>query len=95
MNKDRIKGKAKDVAGRVERQTGEWTGDTETQVKGAAKQVEGKIQNALGKLKDTNKEVREHEEARRDQRTDSGLTEEDRDLDEEIEDTPRRPKHAA
>lgn len=89
MNKDRVKGKAKDIAGRVERQTGEWTGDTESQVKGAAKQAEGKVQNAFGKLKDTNKE------ARRDQRTDGALVEEDRDLDEEIEETPRRPKRAA
>ena len=28
MNKDEIKGKAKDVAGRAERQVGEWTGDS-------------------------------------------------------------------
>ena len=52
MNKDRVEGKAKDIAGRVERQVGEWTGDKEAQVKGAAKQVEGKVQNAWGKAKD-------------------------------------------
>lgn len=52
MNKDRAEGKVKDVAGRVERQVGEWTGDTEAQVKGAAKQAEGKVQNAFGKAKD-------------------------------------------
>jgi uncharacterized protein YjbJ (UPF0337 family) len=52
MNEDRTKGKVKDVAGRVERQVGEWTGDTETQVKGTAKQAEGKVQNAWGKAKD-------------------------------------------
>jgi len=52
MNDDRVKGKAKDIAGRVERQVGEWTGDTEAQVKGAAKQAEGKVQNAWGKAKD-------------------------------------------
>jgi uncharacterized protein YjbJ (UPF0337 family) len=52
MNKDRVEGKAKDVAGRVERQVGEWTGDKEAQVKGAAKQVEGKVQNAWGQAKD-------------------------------------------
>jgi uncharacterized protein YjbJ (UPF0337 family) len=55
MNKDRAEGKVKDVAGRVERQVGEWTGDTEAQVKGAAKQVEGKVQNAWGKAKDAMK----------------------------------------
>lgn len=52
MDKDRVEGKVKDIAGRAERQVGEWTGDKEAQVKGAAKQVEGKIQNAWGKAKD-------------------------------------------
>jgi uncharacterized protein YjbJ (UPF0337 family) len=55
MNKDRVKGKIKDAAGRIERQAGEWTGDTEAQVKGAMKQVEGKAQNAWGKAKDAAK----------------------------------------
>ncbi len=55
MNKDRIEGKAKDIAGRVERQVGEWTGDPEKQIKGAAKQVEGKLQNAVGKVEDAAK----------------------------------------
>ncbi len=52
MNNDEVKGKAKDIAGRVERQVGEWTGDKEAQVEGTAKQVEGKVQNAWGKAKD-------------------------------------------
>jgi uncharacterized protein YjbJ (UPF0337 family) len=55
MNKDRVEGKVKDVAGRAERQVGEWTDDKEAQVKGAAKQVEGKVQNAWGKAKDAGK----------------------------------------
>lgn len=59
MNKDRVEGKVKDVAGRVERQAGEWTGDSEAQVKGAAKQVVGKVQNAWGKAKDATKESAE------------------------------------
>ena len=52
MDKDRVEGKVKDVAGRTQRQVGEWTGDTESQAKGAAKQAEGKVQNAWGKAKD-------------------------------------------
>jgi uncharacterized protein YjbJ (UPF0337 family) len=52
MNNDQVKGKAKDIKGRVKRQVGEWTGDKEAQVKGAAQQVEGKVQNAWGKAKD-------------------------------------------
>jgi uncharacterized protein YjbJ (UPF0337 family) len=55
MDKDRVKGKVKDVAGRVERQVGEWTGDTEKQAHGAAKQAEGKVQNTWGKVKDAAK----------------------------------------
>jgi len=72
MNKDTVEGKAKDVAGRVQRQVGEWTGDTKDQAEGAAKQVEGKVQNAWGKAKDamkkpsTDETDAERDEARRD-----------------------------
>jgi uncharacterized protein YjbJ (UPF0337 family) len=52
MDKERIKGKAEDVAGRVQRQVGEWTGDEKAQAEGLAKQAEGKTRNAIGKLKD-------------------------------------------
>jgi uncharacterized protein YjbJ (UPF0337 family) len=52
MDKDRVKGKAKDITGRVQRQVGEWTGDEEQQIKGTGKQVEGKVQNMAGKVKD-------------------------------------------
>jgi len=51
-NKDRAEGKVKDIAGRVERQVGEWTDNPKMQVKGAAKQAEGKVQNAFGQAKD-------------------------------------------
>ena len=52
MDKDRVEGKVKDVAGRVQRQVEEWTGSTKDQAEGTAKQVEGKVQNAWGKAKD-------------------------------------------
>ena len=52
MNKDQVEGKLKDVAGRVERQAGEWTGSKETEARGAVKQVEGKVQGAWGDVKD-------------------------------------------
>jgi uncharacterized protein YjbJ (UPF0337 family) len=67
MEKDQVKGKAKDIAGRVQRQVGEWTGNEKDQVEGAAKQVAGKVQNAWGKAKDavkkpsTNKTSKESE----------------------------------
>jgi uncharacterized protein YjbJ (UPF0337 family) len=57
VNKDRREGKIKDIAGRVERQVGEWTGDTKAQAKGAIKQVEGKAQSAWGKAKDAVKKL--------------------------------------
>jgi len=63
MNKDRIEGKVKDVAGRVERQAGEWTDDPKMQVKGAAKQAEGKVQNTWGKAKDAAKDTADEAKA--------------------------------
>ena len=59
MDKDRVKGKTKDIAGRVQRQVGEWTGDEKDQAEGARKQVEGKVQNAWGKVKDAVKPRRD------------------------------------
>jgi uncharacterized protein YjbJ (UPF0337 family) len=67
MNKDRVEGKVKDVAGRVQRQVGEWTGDTEAQVKGAVKQAEGKTQNAWGKVKDAVKKPADSEKSGREE----------------------------
>lgn len=52
MDKDRVKGAIDDAAGRAKRQVGEWTGDTGTQVEGAAQQVKGKAEKAWGNLKD-------------------------------------------
>ena len=52
MNRDELKGKAKDIGGRIERQAGEWTGDKEKQAEGLGKQAEGKIQQGVGKIKD-------------------------------------------
>ena len=57
MDKDRIKGKMEDVAGRVKRQTGEWTGDEKTQAEGLADQAKGKTRNAMGKMKDAARDV--------------------------------------
>ena len=63
MNKDRVEGKVKDIAGRVERQAGEWTDSPKTQVKGAAKLAEGKVQNAWGKAKDAAKQTADDTDA--------------------------------
>jgi uncharacterized protein YjbJ (UPF0337 family) len=76
MDKDEIKGKAKDVTGRVERQVGEWTGDKDAQAEGAAKQVEGKVQNAWGKTKDAVRDA--VDKVKRDNKTESERDREDK-----------------
>ena len=48
MNKDQVKGTAKDIAGKVQRKVGEVTGSTSQQIKGGAKQMEGKLQKGAG-----------------------------------------------
>ena len=52
MNSDDVKGTIDDAAGRAKRQVGEWTGDTQTQVDGAAQQVKGKAEKAVGNVRD-------------------------------------------
>lgn len=53
MNSDQIKGRAKDAAGKVQREAGKLTGSADQQAKGAAKQVEGKVQKNVGDAKET------------------------------------------
>ncbi len=57
MDKDTLKGKAKDAAGRVERQVGEWTDRSDLQAEGAGRQVEGKVQKGVGKLKEMGRDA--------------------------------------
>lgn len=52
MDKDRVKGAVNDAAGRAKRQVGEWTGNTDAQVEGAAQQIKGKAQKVVGNIKD-------------------------------------------
>ncbi len=58
MNSDQVKGTVKDVAGKVQRKTGELIDSPEQQVKGAAKQVEGKAQKAVGDVRENIKDSR-------------------------------------
>jgi uncharacterized protein YjbJ (UPF0337 family) len=50
MNRNQVKGAAKDVAGKVQRKVGELTGNQNQQAKGAAMQVEGKVQKGVGNV---------------------------------------------
>lgn len=51
MNKDQVKGAAKDVAGKVQQQAGKLVGSKRQQAKGLAKQLSGKTQKAVGDVK--------------------------------------------
>jgi uncharacterized protein YjbJ (UPF0337 family) len=50
VNRDQVKGTAKDVAGKVQRKVGKLTGNKTQQAKGAARQVEGKVQKGVGNV---------------------------------------------
>lgn len=52
MNKDRIEGSAKQVAGAVKEAVGKAVGDAKLQADGTAEKATGKVQNAIGGLKD-------------------------------------------
>ncbi|GAB3463640.1 hypothetical protein GCM10027321_26540 [Massilia terrae] len=56
MNKDQIKGKAKDIGGKVQEEVGKVVGSSEQQAKGLSKQVEGKVQEKYGNLKENVKD---------------------------------------
>ncbi len=60
MNKDQVKGTAKDIAGKVQEKVGKVTGSTSQQVKGLAKQVTGKMQKGAGDVEETVKKSNTH-----------------------------------
>lgn len=51
-NDDRVNGSIDDVAGRVKRQIGEWTEDTDAEIEGLTQQMKGKAEKAWGTVKD-------------------------------------------
>ena len=52
MDKDRVKGAAKKVEGRVQKAAGDLTGNSDQKLKGSMKEVEDTAQEKLGKAKD-------------------------------------------
>jgi uncharacterized protein YjbJ (UPF0337 family) len=52
MDKDRIKGSAKQMTGAVKEAVGKATGDTKMKAEGKAQQTAGKMQSAVGRAKD-------------------------------------------
>lgn len=52
MNKNQVKGAAKDIAGKVQEEVGKMSGSKEQQVKGLNKQISGKAEKAYGDVKE-------------------------------------------
>lgn len=52
MNQDQVKGKAKDIGGKIQEKVGDVVGSSEQQAKGMAKQSEGKLQEKAGDAKE-------------------------------------------
>jgi uncharacterized protein YjbJ (UPF0337 family) len=57
MNKDQVKGEAKDVAGKVQEEVGKLVGSKEQQAKGLSKQFSGKVQKSVGDAKQSIKDL--------------------------------------
>ncbi|WP_432431223.1 CsbD family protein [Methylocella silvestris] len=53
MDKDRLAGSAKQIKGKIKEVSGKILGDAKLESEGKAEQVAGKTQNAVGGLKDT------------------------------------------
>jgi len=48
MNRDQVKGRVKEAAGKLQQEAGKATGSIKTQAKGLAKSVAGKVQKNVG-----------------------------------------------
>ena len=60
MNKDQVKGVAKDVAGKVQEKAGKLVGSKEQQIKGINKQISGKAEKNFGDAKEHIKDAIKH-----------------------------------
>jgi uncharacterized protein YjbJ (UPF0337 family) len=56
MNKDQVKGKLKDIGGKIQEEAGKVVGSSEQQAKGLSKQVEGKVQENIGNAEEAIKD---------------------------------------
>jgi uncharacterized protein YjbJ (UPF0337 family) len=60
MNKDQVKGVAKDVAGKIQEQAGKVVGSKEQQIKGLSKQISGKVQKGVGDVKQSVEDLKKN-----------------------------------
>lgn len=56
MNEDQVKGKAKDIGGKIQGKVGDVVGSSEQQAKGQIKQAEGKVQEKAGDAREVLKD---------------------------------------
>ena len=57
MNKDQVKGAAKDIGGKIQEQVGKLVGSTKQEAEGLKNQTEGKVQQHVGNLKEVIKDI--------------------------------------
>lgn len=60
MNKDQVKGTAKEIVGKVQEEAGKLVGSKEQQAKGLGKQISGKAQQTYGDAKEAVKDAAKH-----------------------------------
>jgi len=53
MNKDQLKGVAKDIAGKIQEEAGRLVGSKDQQIDGLSKQISGKVQKGVGDVKES------------------------------------------
>jgi uncharacterized protein YjbJ (UPF0337 family) len=58
MNKDQIKGAAKDLGGKVQEEAGKLVGSKHQQTEGIKNQIAGKLQEKVGDLKEAVKDAK-------------------------------------
>ncbi len=58
MNKDQVKGAAKEIGGKIQQKAGKLVGSTEQQAKGLKHQVGGKVQKGVGDVKEAVKDLK-------------------------------------
>ncbi|MDO8415033.1 MAG: CsbD family protein [Agitococcus sp.] len=57
MNKDQVKGVAKNIEGTIQEKVGQLIGDKEQQAKGLGKQIAGNVQKTVGDAKEVVKDA--------------------------------------
>jgi uncharacterized protein YjbJ (UPF0337 family) len=61
MNKDQVKGAAKEIAGKAQKELGDALDSPKHQAKGMAREAEGKLQKNVGNARETVKEEAERQ----------------------------------